>query len=340
MNKTILICLLSIILFSCSQNEGENTWSVPVSEIFDGGPGKDGIPSVDAPNFVSISDINYLDEESLVVGVIHNGVAKAYPHAILDWHEIVNDEIDAFKFALTYCPLTGTAINWNRVVNGNETTFGVSGKLYNSNLIPYDRESDSNWSQIGLDCINGPLIGQRIEISSIIETSWKTWKKAFPNAQVMSTETGFSRNYGQYPYGDYITNHNLLIFPVNKSDDRLKTKERCLAILGSNSNLVVSIESFGTPKVKSINWQNHDLLVIGSEQDNLLLVFEQGLLEDFTLDLTNLPNIGVDANGNVLDITGRVVEGPLLGEQLRVPESFIGYWFSLVAFLDNIEIEE
>ena len=155
------VFIASIILSGCKEEESfgnsnkrpssnslQNEWLIPEGLVRDGGPGKDGIPAISDPKFTQASAVDYLKDEDLVIGLKYNEEIKVYPHIILDWHEIVNDEIDEFAFALTYCPLTGTAINWNRKLNGITTTFGVSGLLYNSNLIPYDRETDSNWSQM------------------------------------------------------------------------------------------------------------------------------------------------------------------------------------------------
>ena len=141
------LSLLLIIGMGCNDEEG-GVWSIPNEQVLDGGPGKDGIPSVDNPIFYDISQNTVYEEEDLVVGYKRDTAARAYPHVVLDWHEIVNDEINGFPMTITYCPLTGTAIGWDRTIDGNVTTFGVSGLLYNSNLIPYDRRTNSNWSQM------------------------------------------------------------------------------------------------------------------------------------------------------------------------------------------------
>ena len=155
---------------------------------------------------------------------------------------IVNDNIGDNNFAITYCPLTGTAVGWNRQVGNRLTTFGVSGKLYNTNLMPYDRESDSYWSQLRLDCVNGSLVGSTINTVPIVETSWQTWRSSYPNSLLMNTNTGFSRNYGNFPYGDYKTNHNNIIFPVNNFDRRLPAKERVLTVITEEESRAYSIE--------------------------------------------------------------------------------------------------
>ena len=195
LKNTLLLFALLYLFGSCAQStddtcENSADWAIPSCEVFDGGPGKDGIPSVDEPQFSFTNTIDFLSGEDLVVGVYENGTYKAYPHPILDWHEIVNDNIGGRPLAITYCPLTGTAIGWERAIDGEVTTFGVSGLLYNTNLIPYDRKTDTNWSQIFLKGINGELNERSIETYPVIETSWETWQMLFPNASVMNTNTG------------------------------------------------------------------------------------------------------------------------------------------------------
>ena len=263
-------------MFSCSKENGntQQDWLIPADEVEDGGPGKDGIPSIDNPIFIDVNEVNFLADNALVVGMIYDGEAKAYPHPILDWHEIVNDEIGDRKVALTYCPLTGTAIAWNRNLDGQTTTFGVSGKLYNSNLIPYDRATDSYWSQANLNCVNGERIGSVIETFPIIETTWSTWKSLYPNSKVLSTQTGFSRDYTAYPYGDFRTNNDFIIFPFTPFDSRLPTKERVLGVLNNGNNRAYSINEFSDAQVLEDQLGGDELLIIGSRAQNFIVAFK------------------------------------------------------------------
>lgn len=341
--KYLFLISLTFLL-ACGSDDSEpiqsKDWLIPQAQVLDGGPGKDGIPSVDSPNFSSISDIDFLTDTDLVIGMVRNGIAKAYPHPILDWHEIVNDEIAGAKYALTYCPLTGTATAWDRVINGEETTFGVSGKLYNTNLIPYDRLTDSYWSQIRLDCVNGELSGTEIELYPIIETNWRTWKEAFPSSLVQNTDTGFSRNYQSYPYGDYRTNNDNIIFPVTPSDSRLPAKERVLGLLGETVNRVYSIESFTDNIAIEDNFDGKEILVIGSKKDNYVVAYEKSVLENVQALVDELPAIAEDSNGNRIDLSGKIISGPMSGEKLEPVTGFMGYYFSLAAFYPGIEIYE
>ncbi|MCK4746614.1 MAG: DUF3179 domain-containing protein, partial [Bacteroidales bacterium] len=232
-----------------SNSGGKNggDWLIPVNEILDGGPGKDGIPALADPDKHELNNESnaYLSDADLVLGFGSGGEIIAYPHPILDWHEIVNDKVGNKAIAITYCPLTGTGIGWNRVINNKETTFGVSGLLYNSNLIPYDRLTGSNWSQIGLLCVNGELSGTRPDFIPMVEMPWGKWKELFPQSMVISSSTGYNRNYGYFPYGDYKTG-SWLLFPASPTDDRLHEKERVLGVIINEKAKVYRFESFGT----------------------------------------------------------------------------------------------
>ena len=161
--KIYFLSFLLLGLYACnSQKEpvslGQNPeWLIPIDEIYDGGPGKDGIPALLNPHSVQATEIGYLQDEDLVLGYKVGEEAHAYPHPILDWHEIINDAVGSEAISIIYCPLTGTGIGWDREINGATTSFGVSGLLYNSNIIPYDRLTDSNWSQIQNKCVNGQI---------------------------------------------------------------------------------------------------------------------------------------------------------------------------------------
>lgn len=315
-------------------------WLIPVDEVFDGGPGKDGIPSIDSPNFSDISDIDFMDDNDLVIGIVHNGEVRAYPHPVLDWHEIVNDEIGDMKVALTYCPLTGTGIAWNRVVDGRETTFGVSGKLYNSNLMPYDRASDSYWSQLRLESVYGDIIGTRAETIPIIETSWSTWKEMYPDSKVLNSETGFTRNYMRYPYGDYRTNHSNIIFPLNPSDNRLPSKERLLGVITDDASKAYSINLFNQDRLIIDEVNGIEYMIAGSKGDNYIVAYSTVGLGELTFVANDPFVIAQDNNGNRIAIDGRIIDGPLSGTQLTAPNAFMGYWMAFGAFYSGIDLYE
>jgi len=325
---------------SSAQISGE--WLIPQNEVFDGGPGKDGIPAISNPSLVENSSINYMKNDDLVIGVKFDGEIRGYPHPILDWHEIINDKINDNYFSITYCPLTGSTINYNRDLNGNITTFGVSGLLYNTNLIPYDRATNSNWSQMKLLCVNGELKGKIPETNNAIETSWATWKRIFPDAQVVSSSTGYSRSYGNYPYGSYKSNNSLL-FPVNPSNSQLPMKERVHGIIHGSKTLAFRFSSFNNGiSAMSKVVDGSSITIVGSKADNYIVSYYNKLSDGTNLSFTvvqdKLPIVLTDNEGNSWDIFGEAVGGARLGQRLKPTKSFIAYWFAWAAFYPDIEI--
>jgi len=198
------------------------------SKIIGGGPPKDGIPSIDNPKYVSVEEANeWIADNELVLAITYKGVQRVYPLQILVWHEIVNDKIVGDPLLITYCPLCGSGIAFERTIEINEkreeVEFGTSGKLYNSNLVMYDRKTDTYWTQIDGRAIVGELTGQELIPVSIDTVVWRDWKQAHPDSEVLSQDTGFNRQYGKDPYGNYYED-SFLIFPVEKQDDRVHPK--------------------------------------------------------------------------------------------------------------------
>ena len=323
-----------------------NEWLLPINQVFDGGPGKDGIPSVDAPRFSAVRDVDYLDDDDLVLGIKVGSEVRAYPHPILDWHEIVNDHVNGLNVAITYCPLTGTGIGWDRSFNGQVTTFGVSGLLYNNNLIPYDRATDSNWSQMLLKSVNGIRIREEIETHQLVEMSWPTWKRLFPNSKVMNLQTGFDRRYSVYPYGDYKTNNNFLLFPLTNDDSRLERKERGLGVIVNDQAKFYRFEDFDDASVvlEQDNFNGKDLVVVGSKEQNFLIAYESRLQDGTLLQFAPVtegddPSVVMeDMEGNRWNIFGELISGPRQLGQLKPVDSYIGYWFAWGAFYPGLEI--
>ena len=343
MKKQLLLFTAVLLLFvsACKKDDITNeNWLVPIAEIFDGGPGKDGIPSVDEPQFSAMADIDFMREDDLIIGVKVGTEIRGYPHPILDWHEIINDKIGNLGVAVTYCPLTGTGIGWNRMVAGKETTFGVSGLLYNSNLIPYDRDSDSNWSQMRLECINGNLSGDTPDLVPLIETTWTTWKEMFPDAKVVNKETGASRSYGSYPYGNYKNNEELL-FSVTPNDDRLPRKERVLGVFVDGKTKAYPFSGFdfasNTRALFTDRFNGQELLLVGGEEENFIAAFQlNASIGAFSVLPAGGAALFQDDAGNQYDLFGSVISGD--GADLVPMESFIGYWFSWGAFYPGTEI--
>ncbi|MAZ67463.1 hypothetical protein CL652_01685 [bacterium] len=203
---------------------------VPDNEILSGGPGKDDIPSIDNPKFVSVKEASFLNDDEFGIGIVVDDVARFYPFQILVWHEIVNDSIAGMPLAVTYCPLCRTGVAYERSIGGEVVEFGVSGMLWKSNLLMYNRsEPESLWSQVLGRAVKGPLTGTRLTIYPSDTVQFGDWKRAHPNTQVLSRDTGVFRLYGTDPYGDYYTNRDVS-FGVSFSDTRLHPKEYVFGI--------------------------------------------------------------------------------------------------------------
>lgn len=201
---------------------------VKPAEIHRGGPPKDGIPAIDRPRFVPASQAKMAPGDR-ILGVERNGEAKAYPVRILNWHEVVNDSVGGEDIAVTYCPLCGSGVTFNRVVKDKRRSFGVSGLLYNSDVLLYDRESSSLWSQILGQAVTGPAKGEKLGIVPTAHTSWEDWVARHPKTLVLSEETGFTRNYARDPYAGYDVNP-ILFFPVANSSSQFDNKEVVLGL--------------------------------------------------------------------------------------------------------------
>lgn len=186
--------------------------TVPADEVLAGGPPRDGIPALMTPRVQSAAEAGWADDE-MVLAIAIGGEARAYPIAILSWHELVNDELGGQPILVSYCPLCGTGLAFDRRAGGRARTFGVSGLLYRSDLLLYDRETESLWSQIASEAVTGPALGTRLRLLRSEMARWGEWKRDHPATTVLSPDTGHRRDYGRSPYGDYAVSERLY-FPV------------------------------------------------------------------------------------------------------------------------------
>lgn len=202
---------------------------IPISDIHSGGPPKDGIPAIDDPRFVAAEEATFLSEDARVIGLALNGQAKAYPISILNWHEVVNDRFGGEGVAVTFCPLCGTGMAFRAGTSAKPVRFGVSGLLYNSDVLLYDRETSSLWSQLLSKAVSGPLKGRELDALPVLHTSWADWRTRHPRTLVLSRDTGFPRDYGRDPYAAYAESERIM-FPVGKTNRRFHPKERVIGI--------------------------------------------------------------------------------------------------------------
>jgi len=308
---------------------------VPLDQIVSGGPPPDGIPSVDNPKFISIQEASKFLKDS-ELGLNLNGDVRAYPLQILVWHEIVNDNIGDVPVAITYCPLCFTNQVFNRTIDERVVVeFGTSGKLYNSNLVMYDRTTKTLWSQALAEGIVGKYAGTKLQRVPFDVAYWKEWKQLYPDSKVLSRDTGSNRPYGADPYGDYYTNSDVL-FPVSNKDSRLDLKEIVVGFENKGqfkaykqqdieNQKVINDKVNGKPIALFSSYpfmvRAYDPLVVEGgvgQQTIVLLQFEYNTKDKSFID---------KQTGSLWNFEGKAISGQMKGKQLiRLPFDE-GFWF-------------
>ena len=311
---------------------------VPLDKIKSGGPPKDGIPSIDNPKFAPVSESQFVPDTTFVIGLDINGEKRAYPLFIMVWHEIVNDSVGGVPVAVTYCPLCFTNQVFERVIDGKEVEFGTSGKLYNSNLVMYDRLTDSYWSQALGVAITGELTGYELKRIPFDVISWADWKTLYPETLVLTTETGHIRSYGVDPYGDYYTDPRIL-FPVEHEDDRMHPKELILGFHEDDAfkaykqddveSAIVINDIFNNKPMMLVSLFSGDSRAFDRTVNGKVLTFD--FVDDVIIDLESKSKWNFD---------GVATSGSMEGIQLvRLPFN-PGFWFEWVAFHPDTEVYE
>lgn len=226
-----LIGLVLLATFAVAADNGFDLSdsAVPSEMIVAGGPAKDGIPALTRPELVSAAEADWLMPDDRVIGVTVKGEARAYPIAILNWHEIINDRIGAQPIVVTYCPLCGTGMVFSASINDQVMEFGVSGLLFQSDVLLYDRASESLWSQIWMEALTGSFKGASLTQIVADHTSWGDWRSRHPSTTVLSRETGYQRDYSRNPYAGYELQRRLY-FPVDNRDDSIHPKDWVLGL--------------------------------------------------------------------------------------------------------------
>lgn len=308
---------------------------VPLDKIVSGGPPRDGIPSIDSPKFLSAQEAK-LQSGDLVLGLDINGDVRAYPLKILVWHEIVNDVVGGEPVAVTYCPLCFTNQVFKRTIEGAVVEFGTSGKLYNSNLVMYDRSTESYWSQAMSQAIVGKHAGFVLERVPFDVAYWEDWKAIYPETKVLSQDTGFGRPYGADPYGNYYTSPSIY-FPVSNYDDRLGVKE---IVVGLEHNGIY--RAYPLSKIEGEHAINDDLagrpVLLASHYPFMARAFDR-TLEGQVLHFDFKDGVMTDREtGSVWNFDGVATEGELAGKWLERLPFDQGFWFEWVAFHPETEL--
>lgn len=234
-SRLIIFAALLLLFHGTSSAISQNGFdlgdtSIPVEQILRGGPPRDGIPAIDKPVFLTAEGAGYMNDDDRLLGVVIDGHARAYPIKILDWHEIVNDSYGNTEFVVTYCPLCGTGMVFTAEHRGEPLDFGVSGLLYQSDVLFYDRTTESLWSQIMGEAVSGKLKGEKLKKLPVFHTNWKAWLKQQPDTLVLSTSTGFIRDYTRSPYEGYGESKRLYFAVNHKAPSTYHPKENVLGI--------------------------------------------------------------------------------------------------------------
>jgi hypothetical protein len=299
-------------------------------EILSGGPPKDGIPSIDNPKFQPVSEADtWLNDDDLVLGLDYKGTVRAYPHRILNWHEIVNDKVGGERVLVTYCPLCRTGIAFKPIVNNEEVEFGTSGKLYNSELVMYDRKTDSYWTQSLGKAILGESTGQVLKKVPLDTVRWKDWKKVHQDTQVLRKPGGFLRDYDRNPYSGYETSDSLY-FPVDNEDNRLKPKIIVYGVEFDGSAKAYAEDDVEQGKLINDIVGSVPIVVVWYGELNTVKIFERTLNgETLEFELSN--DKIIDDDGNEWAVAD-------MREKLEIVDTFGHFWFAWAAFFPETDI--
>ncbi len=236
--------------------------TVPLSEFRSGGPGKDGIPALDHPKFVEADRVHFLNAKEPVIELVLGRQARAYPLQILIWHEIVNDRIAQTPVAVTFCPLCNTAIAFDRRVGNRTLSFGTTGNLRNSDLVMYDRQTESWWQQFGGAGVVGRYAGRHLRQLPVRIVAWREFHRVHPHGLVLSRSTGYSKPYGSNPYVGYDDVASPPFFPVkNGKDQRLPPKERVVFIARGREAVAVSLTTLVKRRRIDVSVATHEFVI-------------------------------------------------------------------------------
>lgn len=306
---------------------------------------KDGIRAIDDPVLITASEAEAAQQMvsgEFVIGVELNGDSKAYPVNILSFHEIVNDSVGGVPIAVTFCPLCFTGFVYDRRVDDEELTFGVSGKLIMNNLVMYDRQTDTLWSQILGEAVEGELAGLRLDQLPHTQTSWSAWRRQHPDTLVMAKDGPYFND----PHDFYYSTEAKGVLGETHHDDRLPPKDLVLGyIFGGRAKAYPFRELLQTPVVND-TFEGHELLVVFERRSKTGRIFDR-TVGDHTLNF-ELADL---AEGDVIirdvetettwsGLSGEALDGPLAGESLQPLPSFYAFWFTWTDFFIEAELYE
>ncbi len=321
---------------------------VDPKRIISGGPPPDGIPAIDEPTFQRAADVDWLEGGEGVLSLTVGDHSRAYPIRVLIWHEIVNDTIGGVPVAVTYCPLCNSALAFDRRLGERLFTFGTSGKLYLSDLVMYDRQTESLWSQIEGRAIAGTLAGKQLERLAIQTVTWNQWREAHPRGYVLARPKGSGRDYGKNPYTGYDQPDSDPFLFDGDVDDRLPPKERVVALL-DDAPLAVPLAVVAERGVVDLRDVGRDVVIFGAPGLRSALdaaevsagreIPATGVFDPHAAGkrLTFEPARGGrlfvdDQTRSSWNILGEAVGGPLRGKRLTPVRHVDTFWFAWAAF--------
>ena len=328
--------------------------TVPYDEFLSGGVPRDGIPPLDEPRFESIADADtWLEDVQPVVALEINGAARAYPLAILTWHEIANDHLGGVPVSVTFCSLCNSAVAFDRRVGDATLDFGVSGNLRNSDLVMWDRQTESWWQQLTGEGIVGVYAGYRLDLVPAQLVSWRDFKDAFPNADVLSRETRHRREYGRNPYGGYDRVDQSPFLFDGRPDDRLLPMERVAAL--TIDGMPLAFPFMTLEEERAINYVANERNIVVLFQPGTASALDQSrIAESRDVGSTGVFEAGLDGQkltfrlgadgftdnetGSVWNVLGQAVSGPLAGQSLTPVVHGNHFWFAWAAFAPETEI--
>ena len=362
--KLIILVTISLLNFSVYANEVLSTEEFPLTdfskhtvlleEIYSAGPQRDGIKSIDKPKFTSIQEADeILDAREPVVAVKSGITAKAYPLRILLYHEIVNDEIDGQAIFVTHCPLCNTAIAFSREIGNEVLDFGTTGRVRDSNLIMYDRQTESWWQQFTGDAIIGVYAGTLLQPISSQIVSFAQFSESYPNGLVLSQDTGYRRYYGKTPYPGYDDLGKIPFLFRREIDFRLPPLERVLALASDSDSIVYPFTYLA--KHPLINTTYNDTSVLIISQASMVSTVDKKILKDSKVMLTaaafdrrleGKELFFQSKQGYIIDrqtlskwnIFGEAIEGELKGKKLKQVDDNVHFAFAWLAFYPNATI--
>ena len=326
-----------------------NVRCVPMVEFFSGGPPKDAIPAIDSPRFESVADADsWLLSDEPVLVFTEGDIAHAYPLQILLWHEIVNDVIGDLPLLVTYCPLCHTALMFDRRLEGQVYDFGSTGLLRGSDLVMYDRQTESWWQQLSGQALVGAMSGKTLQFLPAFHTTWAEFKEAYPQGEVLSRDNGYEMSYGTTPYVYYDTQPGPTSdFWSGETDARLPAMARVSLVSIEDSHVAFPFSVLGKTPVVNYKLGNQRIAVFynadplsvlnredvtASRRAGATTVFRavaQG--RELTFDIEDGAIVDRET-GSEWSFLGQAVSGPLKGAKLERVIHTDGFWFSWAAF--------